>query len=375
MRKLERYLGIVLLVLLTGMVCSCGKEEVSNPETSEKVNLNLQLLGISRTTNQGTEFDNLIKTLRILITDVEGNILVNGMLENLTSNTVRIMGVPRTQIRIYAFANEASMGRNLDTASLLADIDQNDYIHTGPPEIPGKGDGKLEPAEILARAWDDTQNTYFPLTVSDAVRKGLGLPMTGHLGVADNTTYHDGGEPIDLNGDQTEYSIEIYLVRSVVKVVVNLTNNTGSEINLSQIGFGRFFADKVYYYSHENDGQETGPMPFDTALDFKIFDVSEILESKTDVSKEVLVYYMYPSATDNNTEYYRYSIALDGTGNFPKSAYKEFYKTEGARTVLWRNSIMEINGTINPGSISVTSTISVEIEDWQKKEDMDIEFN
>lgn len=373
MRKLERYLGIVLLVLLTGMVCSCGKEEAANPETSEKVNLNLQLLGISRTTDQGTEFDNLIKTLRILITDVEGNILVNGMLENLTSNTVRIMGVPRTQIRIYAFANEASMGRNLDTASLLADIDQNDYIHTG---ISGRGDGKLEPAEILARAWDaDTQDTYFPLTESEAESKGLGLPMTGHLGVAVNTTYHDDGKPIDLNGDQTDYSIDIYLIRSVVKVVVNLTNNTGSEINLSQIGFGCFFADKVYYYSHENDGLETGPMPFATALDYKSFDVSEILESNTDVSKEVLVYYMYPSATDNNTDHYRYSVALDGTGNFPKNDYKEFYKTEGIRTVLWRNSIMEINGIINSGSISVTSTISVEIEDWQKKEDMDIEFN
>lgn len=362
MRKLERYLGIVLLVLLTGMVCSCGKEEVSNPETSEKVNLNLQLLGISRTTNQGIEFDNLIKTLRILITDVEGNILVNGMLENLTSNTVRIMGVPRTQIRIYAFANEASMGRNLDSNSLIKDVDANQ-------------DGRLSPEEILARAWDDdTQDTYFPLTVSDAESKGLGLPMTGHLGVANNTTYYDDGSPIDLSGDQTERSINIYLVRCVVKVVVHLTNNTGSEINLSHIRFGRFFANKVYYYSHENDGLETGPMPFDTELSYKGFDVTTSLVNG--VPSDVLVYYMYPSATDNSGDYYRYSIALDGTGQFPKNVYKEFYKTDGEeRTVLWRNSIMEINGIINPGSIAVTSTISVEIEDWQPKEDMDIVFD
>lgn len=372
MKKLRQYIGIIALLLVAGAVSSCVKEEGA-AEPSGTVNLNLQLLGISRATYPDTDFDNKIKTLRILITDEDGNILVNGMSENLTSNTVRIMGVPRKSVRIYAFANEASMGRKFDTESLLVDIDQNDYIHNA---VSGKGDGRLEPAEILARAWDaDIQNTYFPITESVAKEKGLGLPMTGHLGVDNNTTYYDDGKPINLNQEGvTEYSINIYLVRSVVKVIVNLTNNTGAKIDLSQIKFGRFFSNKVYYYSHEdNNSSDIGPMPYNTGLEYKNFDVPVNLESAD--SNDVLVYYMYPSATDNNTDVYRYSIALDGTGDFPKNVYKEFYKTEGTRTVLWRNSIMKIKGTINPGSISVTSNISVDIEDWSDKNMDEIVFN
>ena len=371
MKKLRQYIGIIALLLVAGAVSSCVKEEGA-AEPSGAVNLNLQLLGISRATDPGTGFDNKIKTLRILITDEDGNILVNGMSENLTSNTVRIMGVPRKSVRIYAFANEASMGRSFDTKSLLVDIDQNETLHQS---IAGLNDGKLTPEEILARAWDDVnQKDCFPLTEAEAIKLDRGLPMTGHLGVAKSDTYDDDGSAIDLTDEgQTEYTINISLVRCVVKVAVSLTNNTEADIELTKILFGRFFSDKVYYYAHEAD---QSPMPYGTGLDLNNFDFSQsqVLE-KNGTKNNILVYYMYPSATDNNTDYYRYSIALDGTGNFPKNNYLEFYKTEGTRTVLWRNSIMKVNGTINPGSISVTPTIYVDIEDWSDKNMDEIVFN
>lgn len=370
MKKLRQYIGIIALLLVAGAVSSCVKEEGA-AEPSGTVNLNLQLLGISRATDP-TDFDNKIKTLRILITDNEGNILVNGMSENLTSNTVRIMGVPRKSVRIYAFANEASMGRSFDTKSLLVDIDQNETLHQF---IAGLNDGKLTPEEILARAWDDVnQKDCFPLTEAEAIKLDRGLPMTGHLGVVTSDTYDDDGGAIDLTDEgQTEYTINISLVRCVVKVAVSLTNNTEADIELTKILFGRFFSDKVYYYAHESD---QSPMPYGTGLDLNNFDFSQsqVLE-KNGTKNNILVYYMYPSATDNNTDYYRYSIALDGTGNFPKNNYLEFYKTEGTRTVLWRNSIMKVNGTINPGSISVTPTIYVDIEDWSDKNMDEIVFN
>lgn len=370
MKKLRQYIGIIALLLVAGAVSSCVKEEGAT-EPSGAVNLNLQLLGISRATDQGTDFDNKIKTLRILITDKEGNILVNGMSENLTSNTVRIMGVPRKSVRIYAFANEASMRRSFDTEKLMVDIDQNETLHQS---IAGLNDGKLTPEEILARAWDENQKDFFPLTEAKAKELDLGLPMTGHLGVAKSDTYDDDGSAIDLTDEgQTEYTINISLVRCVVKVAVILTNNTEADIELTKILFGRFFSDKVYYYAHEAD---QSPMPYGTGLELNNFDLSpsQTLEKNVTMNN-VLVYYMYPSATDNATDDYRYSIALDGTGNFPKNNYLEFYKTEGTRTVLWRNSIMKVNGTINPGSISVTSNIFVDIEDWSDKNMDEIVFN
>ena len=235
MKKLRQYIGIIALLLVAGAVSSCVKEEGA-AEPSGAVNLNLQLLGISRATDPGTGFDNKIKTLRILITDEDGNILVNGMSENLTSNTVRIMGVPRKSVRIYAFANEASMGRSFDTKSLLVDIDQNETLHQS---IAGLNDGKLTPEEILARAWDDVnQKDCFPLTEAEAIKLDRGLPMTGHLGVAKSDTYDDDGSAIDLTDEgQTEYTINISLVRCVVKVAVSLTNNTEADIELTKILF------------------------------------------------------------------------------------------------------------------------------------------
>lgn len=368
MKKFRKYLSVILLMVLTGVMSSCINDS-DIVELSETVTLNFHLAGLSRsTTDVGNNFENKIKTLRFLITDEAGEILINSMLNNVdVSQPIRILGVPRSKIRVYAFANEGSMGRSFDTESLLKDIDQNTSYDIG------NNNGKLEPDEILARAWDsENQATFFPLTTEEAEGKDAGLPMTGCYGVKESEEYHDGGVPLDLTDEQiSEKNITIYLIRCVAKIVVNLTNNTSSSIDLTHVRFGRFFADKVYYYRHtENDVQT----PNQTALTYHAFVKDATLG--VGENENVLTYYLYPSSTDNTDDYYRFSIALSTT-NFPtiNGQYKEFYKTEGSRTILGRNTILTVNGTINPGSFNVSSVLKVKIEDWDPKGDMNIEFN
>ncbi len=369
MKKFRKYLSVILLMFLTGVMSSCIKDSDIVESSSETVTLNFHLAGLSRSTvDNVNDFDNEIKTLRFLITDVDGEILINSILNNVDlSKPIRIVGVPRSKIRVYAFANEGSMGRSFDTESLLKDIDQNTSYDIG------NNNGKLEPDEILARAWDsENQATFFPLTTEEAEDKDAGLPMTGCYGVKESEEYHDGGVPLDLTDEQiSEKNITIYLIRCVAKIVVNLTNNTSSSIDLTHVRFGCFFADKVYYYRHtENDVQT----PNQTALTYHAFVKDATLG--VGENENVLTYYLYPSSTDNTDDYYRFSIALSTT-NFPtiNGQYKEFYKTEGSRTILGRNTILIVNGTINPGSFTVSSNLQVKIEDWNSKGDMDIEFN
>ena len=368
MKNLRKYLGLILFLFLAGIMSSCVKS-LDTAASSETVTLNLQLAGLSRvTTDAESDFENAINTLRILITDETGGVLANSLLENVTSDSpIRILGIPRSKIRVYAFANEESMGRNFDTESLLKDIDEN-------TSNIGNGNGKLEPDEILARAWDsDNQTTFFPLILEDAIENGLGLPMTGRYGVKESDEYHDEGNPLDLTKEEiTETNITIHLVRCVAKIVVNLTNNTSSSIDLNSVMFGRFFPNKVYYYRHtENDVQT----PNNTELTYHNFEkVSSLNVGK---NANVLTYYLYPSSTDNSNDYYRFSIALNTTNlSAINGQYKEFFKTEDtSKTILGRNTILTVNGTINPSSFTVSSKLNVKIEDWDPKGDMNIEFN
>lgn len=368
MKNLRKYLGLILFLFLAGIMSSCVKS-LDTAASSETVTLNLQLAGLSRvTTDAESDFENALNTLRILITDEAGVVLANSLLENVTSDSpIRIVGIPRSKIRVYAFANEESMGRNFDTESLLKDIDGNTSYNIG------NGNGKLEPDEILARAWDsENQATFFPLTLEEAIKKGEGLPMTGCYGVKKSDEYHDEGKPLDLTTEEIiEKNIKIYLVRCVAKIVVNLTNNTSSSIDLTHVRFGRFFADKVYYYRHTEKDVQT---PNQTDLTYHAFVKDATLG--VDENENVLTYYLYPSSTDNTDDYYRFSIALN-TKNLPaiNGQYKEFYKTEGSRTILGRNTILTVNGTINPSSFTVSSMLNVKIEDWNPKGDMNIEFN
>ncbi|CDC57256.1 uncharacterized protein BN612_00426 [Phocaeicola coprophilus CAG:333] len=369
MKNFRKYLCLILFLFLAGIMSSCVKN-LDTAGLSETVTLNFQLAGLSRvTTDAENDFENALNTLRILITDEAGVVLANSLLENVTSDSpIRIVGIPRSKIRVYAFANEESMGRNFDTESLLKDIDENTSYNIG------NGNGKLEPDEILARAWDrDDQTTFFPLTLEEAIKKDEGLPMTGCYGVKKSDEYHDDGNPLDLTNEEIiEKNITIHLVRCVAKIVVNLTNNTSSSIDLNSVMFGRFFPNKVYYYRHtENDVQT----PNNTELIYHNFDKVSRLLVGTNVN--VLTYYLYPSSTDNNNDDYRFSIALNTT-NLPaiNRQYKEFFKTEDSnRTILGRNTILTVNGTINPGSFTVSSNLQVKIEDWNSKGDMDIEFN
>lgn len=363
MKKIEYYFSIILLLLCLAVGMSSCIKDSNVTDSSDTINLDFQLVGLSRATDSGTDFDNMIKTLRILITDENGTILINNLLNDVNpQNAIRILGVPRTKVCIYAFANEESMGRKFDTQSLLEDLDSNN-------------NGLVEANEILNRAWDaNNQNDFFPLTEQEARIKNWGLPMTGYYGVQNNAYYEDPGS-LDLSTVAENFKqINIKLVRCVAKVIVNIQNETNSDIGLQSIKFGRFKTNKVYYFRHtDNNGSD---MPYDTGLDPYEFTCDKSLLSNS-LTNSVLIYYTYPAVTPNNDDRYRFSIALT-TANYHQinGTYKEFYKTEESnKTILERNTIMSITGIIQENSFTVASEISAKIEDWTNKGNMEVEFN
>ena len=129
-----------------------------------------------------------IKALRVIVLDEDWKILENWYQENLggtdgkTEEQTITLKLPRTKVRFLAIANEKSMVRSFDTASLMSDEGLN-YNTYGLKEI-------------FNRAWDDTPPP-FPKTAAEIAENGL--PMTGVKGATDVNLNPDGNMAQDYN--------------------------------------------------------------------------------------------------------------------------------------------------------------------------------
>ena len=329
MRKLERYLGIVLLVLLTGMVCSCGKERLSDT-SSERVNVTLRLNARGNTdvntspvaTNEG------IKTLRVIITNktetaeiVESNIYRVYDTEDEQKNASKslvIMGLNQGQKNFYVIANEQSVGFDENTfPGIGTDITQNN---------------SLNPTNIII------DNNKFPCLSSEIADKGL--PIAGMAS-------------IDLT-DKKYYFIDIDLIHAVKKVVFKIQNTSSSSITLTGFKFGSFFANKTYLFSQSKTG---------------LSDVVYTVFEKTDYSKEFLsgnsaeeyfTCYLYETSVNKVDEF---KIQLYNNNNIDLPAARI---DVGDEYIIARNTMVDITATINRDATKPVYSIGLQwqVTDW-----------
>lgn len=315
-----------------------------------------------------------IKALRVIVLNADWKILENWYQEGLggtdgqTEEQTVTLKLPRTKVRFLAIANEKSMGRSFDTASLMEDEGLNDYNTYGLKEI-------------FNRAWDDA-SPAFPKTAAEIAENGL--PMTGVKGANDvslnpdgnvaqdynEILYQDTSEAIDLS-NVTSVDIEIPLVRCVSKIVVRVTNAMDRGLNVQTVKFGWFFANKVYYYAHN-----PLHLPYNSTL--SIWEIDNVDQTVAAGEKEKTIFtgYFYPVELANDDPNYNYLIALET--ELATNEYRPFLKKDdpSGTTKIGRNMLVNVNCTVNlQGSLEVNAQWELVVQHWDVKDNMSVEFD
>ena len=336
MIDMKKYLYITFLAVTALMYCSCSEAGI-NPDNPEKAAVEITVSSGTRAVmskNDDTDplIDNHegIKTLRIIVLDENWKIIENWYREGIGDNdgkteeqTISLL-LPRQKVRFLAIANEMSMGRRFDTASLTGD---SGYETGG---IKGILDGEW--------VWPGNPSP-FPKTDGDIAE--YGLPMTGIKGAGDAGTYNDAygdqsSGPVDLS-EVTDISIEIPLVRCVSKIVVNVRNLMDRDLNINAVNFGKFFADKVFCFAPGGDQQD---MPEDAAISDWMVSISENPLGKSETYSKILTGYFYPVSLSQSSDC---TIAL--ASNVATDKPQQFLRD--GTTEIPRNTMLEVNCTVN----------------------------
>lgn len=327
MRKLERYLGIVLLVLLTGMVCSCGKERLSDT-SSEKVNVTLNFdTRVGDSESVAIDEGEGIRTLRIIITDEKNQVIDNIWRDyssegTLTaSKTLTIMGLEAGIKKFYVVINEKSIGLF-------------NYLN---------GINTVLPSDFTSKVIQNTTtDTYFPRMASDI--EDAGVPATGM---------------IEVNLNETDNTFTIPCVHTVIKVELNIKNLMNVPCPISAIKFGKFVPDATYLFDAE---EKSVKLPGGTTISTLQYDklngfTGISLSAKMSDFQKVLVFYMYEPKVDTSEDF---SIALTAAGFESLNVAKSFI----SQTEIPRNSLLRINATIDLQKEVTISTLDYEVLLW-----------
>lgn len=327
MRKLERYLGIVLLVLLTGMVCSCGKERLSDT-SSEKVNVTLNFdTRVGDSESVAIDEGEGIRTLRIIITD-ENNQVIDNIWRDYSSEgsltaskTLTIMGLEAGIKKFYVVINEKSIGLF-------------NYLN---------GINTVLPSDFTSKVIQNTTtDTYFPRMASDI--EDAGVPATGM---------------IEVNLNETDNTFTIPCVHTVIKVELNIKNLMNVPCPISAIKFGKFVPDATYLFDAE---EKSVKLPGGTTISTLQYDklngfTGISLSAKMSDFQKVLVFYMYEPKVDTSEDF---SIALTAAGFESLNVAKSFI----SQTEIPRNSLLRINATIDLQKEVTISTLDYEVLPW-----------
>ena len=335
MRRLERYLGIVLLVLLTGMVCSCGKERLSDT-SSERVNVTLNFdTRVGDSESVAIDEGEGIRTLRIIITD-ENNQVIDNIWRDYSSEgtftaskTLTIMGLEAGIKKFYVVINEKSIGLSEYLDGIRTDL----------------------PSDFISKVIQNTTtDTYFPRMDSNIKN---GVPATGMIAV-------------DLN--ETDNTFTIPCVHTVIKVELNIKNLMNVPCPISAITFGKFVPDATYLFdddepdAEEPDAEEKSvKLPGGTTISTLQYELNGFtgisLPANMSDFQKVLVFYMFEPKVDTSEDF---SIALTAAWFESLSVAKSFI----SQTEIPRNSLLRINATIDLQKEVTISTLDYKVLPW-----------
>lgn len=322
MKKLGRYLSAIGLLLLTGVVTSCIKDDIATTSDADAVNITVNVGSRAAVIDQDNSEvlpNEDIKTIRLIL--VQNGIVVSNSKHSFTApdgqklleQGIRIIGLKKAATDFYTVVNEESTGVTFDENFLA---------------------GTPFSAQAFMQTVLPASDATFPKTdISDK-----GLPMQGKAS-------KNEGELVD------NVNVEIPVERVVARIDLNLVNNTGSTLDINNINFGNFFPSQTQL-------GEFAPGTYAS----KTFAESVEIPATAGNNTHKFTYYLYESQADAG--YYTVSLN-DGT------EYPAVPILVGGQQVteLLRNHILSITGTVNSSGWELTC----EVNPWEK-EDIDLSF-
>lgn len=319
MKKVIRYFGMSLLLVVSGIVGSCIKDKFPAEEVEGTANVIVKL--DSRATDNNALENEGIKTLRLILVQ-NGKIVINSKHDFTTAEGkplltqgINIIGLKKTSTSFYALVNEESTGVTFDEKYFKTDdFDRASFMEA-----------------VL-----NSGTTTFP--TSDITEKGL--PMQGEVSKSE-TDLTDGA------------TIEIPVERIVARIDFNLINETGSQLAISKIKFGEFFPSQTQLGNFASGTYSS-----------KSFDENESIPSSEGVNSHKFTYYLYESKAGAG----KYTVSLNNATEYPAVSIKK-KGTNDEITELLRNQILSVNATAR----STGWELVCNVNPWEK-EDINISF-
>lgn len=319
MKKVIRYFGMSLLLVVSGMISSCIKDKFPAEEVEGTSNVIVKL--DSRAADGNALENEGIKTLRLILVQ-NGKIVINSKHDFTTAEGkplltqgISIIGLKKAATSFYAVVNEESTGVTFDEKYFQTDdFNKDDFMKS-----------------VLK------SGTTFPTSyITDK-----GLPMRSDEVFKSEAELTDG------------ITVEIPVERIVARIDFNLINETGSPLAISSINFGEFFPSQT----------QLGNFAPGT-YSFKRFDENVSIPSGAEVNSHKFTYYLYESKAGAGN----YTVSLNDATEYPAVSIKK-KGTNDEITELLRNQILSVNATAR----STGWELVCNVNPWEK-EDINISF-
>lgn len=336
---INNHIKWVLLVLTLFMVISCSKDNSMGKDDIGSLRLEIPMIeDVSRASTEiGTDIENKIYSLRVLILDVDDNVICNHYVysESGLTNSVKIDKVPVGFVQMYVIANEESLGMDYSN------------IETWKNSVVDEEGVK----KILFT--DKNEIKKFPLRGSVFAGQNTGLPMTWEHKSLEVVPQTEGGEQI----------IKVELLRAVAKINLNVSHDYTQPIRITDVSFGPFMGDRFYLFKDANT--IVPEIPDDAVYSDKDYPGLAI-DLPVGISTRTLTLYVYPSSAYKPDMPEPYTVGFKSLINDDVITYptKPILGADGLpiRQIL-RNKLININV-----KISETNTkFDYDVVDWSSE--------
>lgn len=332
-----RYAALFALLSLL-LSFGCTKEKgPGNGEGLATIRITEPMLsGYTKALNEGS-YESVINTLRVIVApenpESETDYIANRLFSGEELNNMIIENVPVGNVQIFAFANEASVGKDYSNFStFLTDINE--------------GEDKL----LIT----DSNREFFPKRGSET-KTAIGLPMSWSNRNVQINAPDASGEP---------QKIEIALRRCVAKLRILMNNTLSEDITVTEMKFGSFFGDCFYLFWTRNLD-----VPSSISYEEKVYSGLNI--PVTAGGSAELLLYLYPSHARSGTEVGGpYTIGFTTS----KESYRMLPFLEGSKPLSWISRNTQVNIY---ASLGAKADISIEyyVAEWEEKSVTVPDFN
>lgn len=336
---LYRYIAACMLAIIA-IACSDDGNPLPQKDQTATIRLNIPMLEAKTRINVPTiEQESKIHSLRVIISNEDKTTYINKAFsaDELNAGNYIIENVPVGTVQMYVIANEAALGKDYSNYEDWA----KDVIEV---------EGHSHPKVLV----QDLSRQYFPKRGSTSEFPEKGLPMSWEaLQLPINSPSADG-QPQE---------IEVELIRTVAKLNITMTNTLSNDIVINQMGFGPFFADRLYLFR-----EDALSVPEGTNYIEKNYDQNLSITVPKEGGSVQLALYIYPSAAAKVGEANPYTIGFQTQAGISYDKLP-FMRNGLPLTSIARNTQVNINATL---SKQANIKVEFEVKDWTTPADINV---